>query len=60
MTIQAEQYRGSDGNIYRMWRTDLNDHTPTFLKYDSKCSHCWYGHAHSEAAHNEKIQKSKD
>ncbi len=58
MSTQAEFYEGADGQTRRMWRAKWElekdaTRTSTYLGYESACGHCWLGHSHSIAAHEE-------
>lgn len=48
---------GSDGISVRVWLASKDDATyagPS-PKYDARCSWCWLGYAHSQAAHDARV-----
>lgn len=60
-TVQAEKFVGADDRIHRVWRVVGNDTTPIHKMHpygrDRKCDLCYFGFAHSQAAHNAEINR---
>lgn len=60
MTTPSEQYIGADGQAYVVFRESKKDNTPihsNYNNYDSKCTYCYFGQAHSEAAHKSELER---
>lgn len=56
MAKQAERYRGSDGQIRRVFRTGPDDASPILLPSQRSvlaCHLCELGFTHSQNAHDE-------
>lgn len=58
---QGEPYRGSDGQMYTVWRAGAGDTSPIHFMYphgySAKCGACYLGHSHSEAYHQEQVNQ---
>jgi len=61
MSVKGEKYIGADGQTYHLWRASEGDNSPQHKTYPSgysaKCSHCYFGQAHSVQAHQAELSE---